>query len=199
MLLSESAPKDRWSAEQIDKLLFAEKHEQPVKSDFAILLGTAPKYAVKRAEIAAQYYRAGGASKIITTGGAVSDKTVTECAVMRDRLVELGVPRECIIEEPTALDTVQNMTCSATEIARHCNIYDVKTVTVITEPFHLRRALCLAKVFLPSFFKPVGFTLGTDEQRDGWQSDDRLVGCVKTEIELFKYYVSVGIIDDFEI
>ena len=111
MFLSECDYEDL-THEQIDKLLFSADLEKPVKSDYAILLGTAPEFAVVRARIAAEYFRAGGADRIVTTGGAVNDKTVTESAVMRAKLEQLGVPSDCIIDEPTAQDTVQNMTCS---------------------------------------------------------------------------------------
>ncbi|MDE6401263.1 MAG: YdcF family protein, partial [Clostridiales bacterium] len=169
MLLSEAdIKKNGLTVEQTDKLLFGKTYERVEKSDFAILLGTAPEYAVKRAQIAAEYYRAGGTQRIIATGGAVSDKTVTESSIMRAKLIELGVPAACVIDEPRALDTIQNMTCSATEIAKHCNIFDVKTVAVISEPFHMRRALYLANMFLPKFVKVVGYTQGIEAQRSAW-------------------------------
>ena len=85
MFLSECDYEDL-THEQIDKLLFSADLEKPVKSDYAILLGTAPEFAVVRARIAAEYFRAGGADRIVTTGGAVNDKTVTESAVMRAKL-----------------------------------------------------------------------------------------------------------------
>ena len=198
MFLSECDYEDL-THEQIDKLLFSADLEKPVKSDYAILLGTAPEFAVVRARIAAEYFHAGGADRIVTTGGAVNDKTVTESAVMRAKLEQLGVPSDCIIDEPTAQDTVQNMTCSVTEICRRCNIYEVGTVAIISEPFHMRRALCLADMFLPRFIKAVGYTRDIAAQRDGWKTDDRLARCVRTEVDLLKYYISRKVIADIRI
>lgn len=67
--------------EQIDEILFSEKFDRAVKSDYAILLGTAPKYASCRAKIAASFYRKGGTQKIIAAAAAVSDKDITESSL----------------------------------------------------------------------------------------------------------------------
>lgn len=176
----------------VDKVLFSENYEKAMKSDFAIVCGTAPEYAKIRAKIAASFYKKGGTEKIIVSGAAVSDKSVTECSVLRDELIKLGVPSEAIIDEPRAYDTIQNMTCSLTEICKRTDIMQVESITVITEPFHIKRALCLAKILLPQFIKVYGYTEGVAEQRKAWESDERLKNCVENEIKILTQLAEKG-------
>lgn len=186
------------NTDKTDEILFAENYGEVIKSDYAILCGTAPEYAVARAEIAASFYKKGGADKIIASGAAVSSP-VTECSVLKRELIKLGVPEEAVIEEPRAFDTIQNMTCSLTEICKRTDITQVENVTVITEPFHMKRALCLAKMLLPSFIKVYGYTEGADRQREEWKTDERLNKCVNNEIIILKGLKEKGLIEDFEI
>ncbi len=182
--------------EKIDKILFSDNYGKIVKSDYAIVCGTAPEYVYIRAKIAASFYKKGGAQKIIVSGAAVSDKSVTECSVLRDELIKLGVSPDAVIEEPRAYDTIQNMTCSLTEICKRTDIMQVESITVITEPFHIKRALCLAKILLPQFIKVYGYTEGVAEQRGQWKTDERLNNCVKNEITILKQLAEKGRIED---
>ncbi|MDE6398250.1 MAG: YdcF family protein [Clostridiales bacterium] len=181
---------------RIDGVLFDEAYETAEKSDYAILLGTSPEFAAARAEIAAAYYRAGGTEHIIASGAAVSDKSVTEAAFMRDELIKRGVPQSAVIEEANAYDTIQNMTCSLTEMCKRCDIMQVKTVTVITEPFHMKRSLHLARLLLPQFIAVRGFTQGVARQREAWRTDGRLRECVKTEIRILRELIAKGRVED---
>lgn len=186
------------SAEEVDGVLFSADY-LPLESDYIILLGTAPQYAPRRAEIAASLYQRLGGVKIIATGGAVSDKSVTECAVMKETLLKCGVPEAEIIEEPRACDTIQNITCSLTEMCKNTDIMSVKNVTVVSEPFHMRRSLLLARILLPQFIAVNGYTEGVEEQRKIWKKDERLHGCVKTEIEILRGLIAKGRIEDIRI
>lgn len=184
---------------QTDAVLFGGNYERVNKCDYAIVLGTSPEYAVVRAEIAAAFYRKGGTENIIVSGAAVADKTVTEAAFLHGELVKRGVPQSAIIEEPNAYDTVQNMTCSLTEICKRTDIMRVKSVTVITEPFHMRRSLCLARLLLPGFIEIYGYTQGVARQRDAWKSDARLRECVRIETIILRQLAMQGRIQDVEL
>lgn len=187
------------SRDRIDEILFSERWDKVVKSDYAILLGTDPKYATFRAEIAASFYTKGGARSIIASGAAVSDKSVSESAFLRQELVKLGVPEEAIIEEARAYDTVQNMVFSLAEICKREDVTQVKSVTVITEPFHMRRALCLADMLLPKFLKIYGYTEGIARQREAWKDDERLKKCVNNEILILRRLIAKGLIEDIRL
>lgn len=72
----------------------------------------------------------------------------------------------------------------------------MESITVITEPFHIKRALCLAKILLPQFIKVYGYTEGVAEQRGQWKTDERLNNCVKNEIIILKQLAEKGRIED---
>lgn len=187
------------SEEQIDEILFSERCDKVVKSDYAILLGTDPKHATFRAEIAASFYTKGGARTIVASGAAVSDKSIPESTFLHQELVKLGVPEEAIIEETRAYDTIQNMVFSLAEICKREDVTQVKSVTVITEPFHMRRALCLANVLLPKFLKIYGYTEGIARQREAWKDDERLKNCVNNEILILRQLIAKGLIEDIRL
>ena len=182
--------------DQIDAILFNTDAEQINRSDYAVLLGTEPQYALARARIAASFYFAGGTGKIIATGAAVSDPTVTECKILRRELLALGVPSDDIIDEPNAKTTVGNMICSLGVMNVVGDITKIKRVTVITEPFHICRSVALAKAFFPRYFEIYGFTSHTQEQRERWKTDERLGRCVKNEIHLLNGFIRGGVIED---
>ncbi len=184
---------------QLDELLFGIQYETVHKSDYAVVLGTAPAYAAVRAEIAAEFYRRGGAKKIVVSGAAVSDAKQTEAAFLRGELIGRGVPDETIIQEPNAYDTIQNMTCSLTEICKRTDVMNVESITIVIEPFHMRRALCLARLLLPDFICVHGYTSGTNAQRDAWKTDPRLRECVRTETIILRQLIMRGRIRDIEI
>lgn len=185
--------------EQIDGVLFGAITLPPYKADFAILCGTAPEYVDFRVRIAASFFGNGYADKLIVSGAAVSDKSVTESEYMRQKLIKLGVPSDAIIEERRAYDTIQNMTCSLTEICKRCDVFAVKSIAVITEPFHMRRSLCLARLLLPDFINVFPYTEGIDVQRAQWKTDERLNNCVKTEIAILQSLIGKGMIEDIEL
>lgn len=187
------------SRDRIDEILFSERWDKVVKSDYAILLGTDPKYATFRAEIAASFYRKGGTQTIVASGAAVSDKSITESAFLHQELVKLGIPEKAIIEEARAYDTIQNMVFSLAEICKREDVTQVKSVTVITEPFHMRRALCLANVLLPKFLKIYGYTEGIARQREAWKNEERLKKCVNNEILILRQLTAKGLIEDIRL
>lgn len=75
----------------------------------------------------------------------------------------------------------------------------VKSITVITEPFHMKRALYLAKILLPRFIKIYGYTEGVAKQRGQWKTDERLNSCVKNEITILQQLAEKMQIKDFEL
>lgn len=184
---------------QTDELLFGTCYETVNKSDYAIVLGTAPEYAAVRARVAAEFYHSGGTANLVVSGAAVWDTDVTEAAVMRNELIKHGVPDYAVIEEPNACDTVQNMICSLTEICKRRDIMTVDAVTVISEPFHMRRSMSLAQILLPNFIRLYGYTSGTAEQRAVWKTDVRLHGCVRMETRILRQLVLQGRIKDIEL
>jgi len=80
-------------------------------------------------------YQRGVAPRIIVTGGAAHNR-FTEARVMARVAQAQGVPAAQIIEEPQALDTIQNACYSSHILASH----GWHSVEVITSSYHLPRA-----------------------------------------------------------
>ncbi len=187
------------SDEQAEEIVFGGVFETVSESECAIVLGTDPRYALVRAQIAASFYRKTAVKIMLCSGGAVWDESITEAAFLRMQLERLGVPPNRIFEEPIARDTKQNMTCSLALLSRLTDIAQIRTVTIITEPFHMRRSLCLANLLLPSYFSISGYTEGTAAQRMSWKEDVRLRACVKEELRNMCRLIRQGRMRDIEL
>ncbi|WP_197439782.1 YdcF family protein [Calycomorphotria hydatis] len=92
----------------------------------------------------AQLYREGFATPIIVSGGIVDTaiETTPRAIVMRELLLNMGIPDEDIIMEPDSRDTFENAVLSANIL--HDRGED--TVILVTTATHLYRAsLCFQK------------------------------------------------------
>src|SRR5262249_46655404 len=92
----------------------------------------------ERIAAGAEAWKRGLAPIVVMTGAL-------EAAIMRDRAVELGVPREAIWLEPTALTTRTNAVACAALLAAS----QIRRVLLVTQPYHRRRAVAA--------FRKVGF------------------------------------------
>ncbi len=90
---------------------------------------------------AARLFHRGLAPRIVVTGGPYSpdgEPTTSESAAMRLFLRDLGVPDEAIVEEPKAVNTLEN-------IAFVRDIVGDKPVALVTSAYHMPRALGIAR------------------------------------------------------
>ncbi len=101
----------------------------PAKSD-----GTPSPEQRERTLEGVREYKAGVAPYIIMTGGAAHNKFV-EGQVMVDYAAAQGVPRDVMIVEGRATDTVTNIWYSKIIMDQH----GWKTAEVISSPYHLPR------------------------------------------------------------
>ena len=96
----------------------------------------------ERIEAAAQLYHAGGAPRVVATGGTTRGATRSEAAAIAEGLRARGVPD--VIVEDRSRSTDENATCTAALIGA-CSIW------LVTQPFHGRRA---ARLFRRAGFDP---------------------------------------------
>lgn len=112
----------------------------------APLRGDRPSQVLReRIDAAAELYRAGAAPIIIATGGVTDGATIAEADAIAASLNERGITD--VLVERTSLTTAQNARFSA-ELLRARN---AKTVWIVTQPFHGRRA---ARLFRAHGFTP---------------------------------------------
>ena len=90
-----------------------------------------------RVRAAAALYRDRRVAKVLVSGdhGTVG---YDEVGTMRRRLLSLGVPARDIFEDHAGFDTWDSM-------VRAKQVFEVKTAIVVTQRFHLARALWLAR------------------------------------------------------
>lgn len=103
--------------------------------------GTSPAQQV-RVDEAVREYRAGVAPHLIMTGGAAHNRFV-EAHVMAQLASAEGVPAAAIVEEPQALNTIQNIYYSARIMHQH----GWTSAEVISLPNHLHRAAMILQQF----------------------------------------------------
>jgi uncharacterized SAM-binding protein YcdF (DUF218 family) len=127
-------------------IAIAGPRDQAARADAVLVLGREffPDGSVRpelyaRVDRAAELYRAGLAPHLVVTGstGGARQPGLTEASLMRDLLVERGVPAEAIDVEAHARDTEENFACSVPILAER----DPRRVLLVTDPWHMPRAL----------------------------------------------------------
>jgi uncharacterized SAM-binding protein YcdF (DUF218 family) len=103
---------------------------------------------------AVELYKAGFASKIIVSGGNDQEDNVNEAKTMKKIAVEKGVPSSAILEEKAATSTFENFSLSAALLKKN----NLRSVIVVTEPFHAGRAALVAK--------KLGYTFSVSPAKD---------------------------------
>ena len=96
-----------------------------------------------RLNVAANLYNQGMAGSIIVSGGQGPTDEVAVAYVMKNRLLELGIPSDSIIVEDSASSTFQNFKYSKI-IADDLGI---ETIVFVTNDFHIFRAMITANLF----------------------------------------------------
>lgn len=96
---------------------------------------------VARVEHAVELYKAHYAPKLVVSGGVDKEDNVNEAQEMKRIAMSLGVPEHDILLESESTSTYENMLLSKKILDEaHMN-----SIIVVTEPFHLPRALLAAK------------------------------------------------------
>ena len=113
----------------------------PGTADYAIVMGLALQNGrptqdlLARVDTAVEFSLENPHTILILTGGNPDENGLTEAAVMRDLLMERGVPEERMILEDRAETTKQNMYNTA-------DIADTeKPVVIITSNYHMERSV----------------------------------------------------------
>lgn len=124
------------------------ERDTKIKSDTILVLGARSyidkKYnpcLVARVSHAVDLYEAKYAPKIIMSGGFDKEDKVSEAETMKKIALEKGVPSKDIILEKAATSTYQNFTYSKQILNKN----NLKSIIIVTEPFHMARASLVAK------------------------------------------------------
>lgn len=122
----------------------------PEKSDVILLLGCkvreegVPSLLLEyRLERALELYSQGYADKIIVSGGQGDNEPMSEAQAMRIWLEAEGVPKERILTEDQSTSTYENIKYSKPIMEQE----GFQTAIIVSNDFHLYRALLMAKEF----------------------------------------------------
>ncbi len=136
-----------WSGYLLWKIERTIQEAVPRKADVAIVLGAGvwgdrPSPGLReRLDQAVELYREGYVPYLLVTGGLGEGKTSTEAAVMRNYLVEQGVPEDRIFMEHQARDTYENLLFSKEIMQQH----GLSQALVVSHDYHLARAVDMAE------------------------------------------------------
>jgi SanA protein len=131
-----------WVVWQTDSRIFDDLTKVP-NAKVGLLLGTSRNTATgknvfffQRIHSAAALYHAGKVQKIIVSGDNSKDN-YNETEAMRRELVKLGVPDEAIVNDHAGFRTLDS-------VVRAKSVFDQDEVIIISQRFHLQRALFIA-------------------------------------------------------
>lgn len=117
-------------------------------SDAVIVLGARVNYnnhlnpcLVARVEHGAKLLRGGMAKFLVVSGGNDVEDGANEASAMREMALRAGILSSQIILEPKATSTFENLAFSKMILERR----KLKSVIVVTEPYHMPRAAMIAR------------------------------------------------------
>jgi uncharacterized SAM-binding protein YcdF (DUF218 family) len=120
--------------------------EVPNHADYIIILGArvkgeVPSLALQyRIDAAADYMKKNKDTIAIASGGQGSGENITEAEAIKRGLLAHGIPSNRVLLEDKSTDTVENIRFSKKLIPNH-----LKTGLIVTNDFHLYRAMSIAK------------------------------------------------------
>lgn len=95
-------------------------------------------FLAARLDLAQRLYEDGRIRAILVSGDGL-ERANRETDVMRDYLVERGVPAGKIVQDPAGFDTYDSC-------VRARDVYGVRELTVITQDYHLGRAIAICSL-----------------------------------------------------
>ncbi|MBK9090544.1 MAG: YdcF family protein [Holophagales bacterium] len=135
---------------------------------------------------ASRLYRAGKAPLVVPSGGRLpwSVAARSEAAEIADLLVEWGVPRAAIVEEPNARTTSEN----AVELVKLLRARGVRRVLLVTSSLHMRRALASFRAEgLEAIPSPCDALVVSPKPREALDWIPRPVALEQTHAALWEY------------
>lgn len=135
---------NRWVINSTDSFLYKDTSLLP-DNEVGLVLGCSPFVSSGKAnpqfhgrmQAAADLYRLGKVKRLILSG-ANPDSRYNEPKKMREALLELGVPTEAMVLDFAGDSTYESITRSRV-------VFDLSSVTVVTQKYHAYRALFLAR------------------------------------------------------
>jgi vancomycin permeability regulator SanA len=129
-----------WVIRAADGKIYTKIENVPAQ-DVGLVLGAGPGslYFEDRLDAGAALYHAGKVRHLIVSGeGDPQDPYGSETALMQTGLIKRGVPKAAITRDDAGYRTLDSM-------ARARKVFGLKSVIIVSQPFHLPRAIYLAQ------------------------------------------------------
>ena len=128
---------EQWINRDSSPRLHTEPGTLPVRK-VGLVLGCAENlYFHNRIHAACTLYNAGKIHFILVSGDNHT-KTYDETTAMKTALIQRGIPADCIICDYAGFSTIDS-------VVRAKAVFGQQEITIISQPFHVRRALFIAK------------------------------------------------------
>lgn len=136
-----------WSVYQYKSITLIGETSEPVPADVIIIMGAAvweqetPSPALQaRIDHAAKLHKEGYAGNLILSGG-LGTNPPSEAEAMQVALLRQGVDGSILYLEREATNSLENLKYSRDIMTE----YGFETAIVVTDPFHMKRALLIAR------------------------------------------------------
>lgn len=193
---------DNLTNNYIDKIIFNEIQDNGLYGDCIFVFGS-PKASLYRVPKAVELYKNHRGRKILFSGGKFAEPfndKVYEAIAMRDKAIELGVPKEDILIETMSQNTKENVLCSLIHLDRAFGLNNIKRILVVSAEFHMRRCILTLQAYMPNWIKisPCP-AIYIKTQRNNWFLTHIGRKIVKNEAYKNITYIKEGSISDFNI
>lgn len=125
-----------------------------------------------------------GWSDLLIVSGAARDEGISNALAMKQIAIQLGVPPQDIVLEEHAQDTTDN----ARYVQEIINELDLKSIILVTSPYHQRRAYLTFHYFLGRDIKIVNHSARDSAWRkNGWWADPWATRLTLSELQKLLY------------
>ncbi len=151
------------------------------------------------ADHAAELYHQGLFKHIIVSGGVATDDGRLECDRMRDRLVEKGVPEDCILVENQATNTGENVTYGMQLIEKEIGLDNIGSVIGIGQIHASRRFIMTLEKHWPDVVKMFSTPNYYPVDKKDWHKDKKFRSDVMREFNKVAPYKKKGFIAEVDL
>jgi vancomycin permeability regulator SanA len=170
------------------------RRDEPEPAELAIVLGHAePRVSTWRAEHAAGLLLRGLVPALLLSGGRTA-MPESEAGLMARACVDAGVPRDRLLLEEESRTTFENAARSLDLLLREARLDGIRTVLLVSCPWHMRRALLTMRGAFPARIRFLCCPHDRGCTRSTWRDSADCVTRVATECELLRRFLDAGLL-----
>lgn len=133
----------------------------------------------------------------IVSGGVTKGSEQSECEILKDRMVEAGIPADLILEEHHAMNTGENVLFSMPIIQQRLGLANIRTVIALGKICTSRRYLMTLQRHWPDVRKMLVAVNYFKTPRELWHIDQAFRERVLSEFAKIEPYKRAGFIVDW--